>query len=72
MHLIEEYEDPVNTVTKVYRITRDEWESMGSRARNKRENIAKDFFRKEPLAGSFLLQKQVAQRLLECYNRRSK
>ena len=28
MHLIEEYEDPVNTVTKVYRITRDEWENM--------------------------------------------
>ena len=26
MRLVEEFEDPVNTITKVYRITRDEWE----------------------------------------------
>ena len=28
MHLIEEYDDPVNTRTRVYRITRAEWEEL--------------------------------------------
>ena len=28
MRLIEEYEDPVNTVTKVYGITRSEWDAL--------------------------------------------
>lgn len=29
MRLIEEYDDPVNTRTKVYAITRDEWQLLG-------------------------------------------
>ena len=28
MKLVEEYEDPVNTITKVYAITREEWKRM--------------------------------------------
>lgn len=28
MHLIEEFEDEVNTITRVYAITRDEWEQL--------------------------------------------